>query len=229
MIDTPGFDDTIGFRDLASWLTKTYAENIKLSGIIYLHRIANARFSGHDMRSLRVFKKLCGDENLASVVLATTFWNQVEYQVAETRETQLLTMPEFWGGMVSRGSRVFRHDAGASSGASIVQQLLDRRTKPVYALQHEMVNRKMMLDETAAGMEMVEEMERNRQRHESMLKLLEKEMQEAVRKKDVTLHRELEQEHKWLEAKIEWEQRARKTMQVGAEDLWKQRVAKREK
>jgi len=41
-VDTPGFDDTYRsdtevLREIASWLTDSYAKNVKLNGIIYIH------------------------------------------------------------------------------------------------------------------------------------------------------------------------------------------------
>ncbi len=48
LVDTPGFDDSTRsdvevLRELAAWLTATYAKEIRLSGIIYLHRINQPR------------------------------------------------------------------------------------------------------------------------------------------------------------------------------------------
>jgi hypothetical protein len=78
LVDTPGFDDSRTsdseiLRALAAWLTETYSANIRLTGILYLHRILDIRLGGSAMRNLRMFRKLVGEQNLASVVLATTF------------------------------------------------------------------------------------------------------------------------------------------------------------
>jgi hypothetical protein len=234
LVDTPGFDDSNRpdqeiLRELSSWLTKTYSANIRLSGIIYLHRIMDVRFSGAAMRNLSMFKKLCGDGNLASVVLATTFWSRVDPTVGNEREGQLQTTPTFWGAMVKRGSRVFRHDSEEKSGTAIIQYILDRREKPVYALQDEMVNKNKRLEETAAGSEVQAEMEKMRQRYEQMLVDIKKDMEEQWAKRDAAAREALDQERKEREEFIKRELEERKKMQAQTDALWEQREAEREK
>ena len=79
LIDTPGFDDTHKtdtqvLREITNWLSTAYTADLKLTGIIYLHRILDVKMGGSAMKNLRMFKKLRGDDSLGSVVLATTFW-----------------------------------------------------------------------------------------------------------------------------------------------------------
>ena len=234
LVDTPGFDDSNKpdqeiLRELSSWLTRTYSENIKLSGIIYLHRIMDVRFGGAAMRNLTMFKKLCGDGNLASVVLATTFWAKVDNEIGKTREKQLKTTPTFWGSMATRGSQVFRHDSAEKSGAAIIQYLLDRRDRPVYAIQDEMVNKNKTLEETAAGCEVQAEMENMRRKYEQAIVDIKQDMQEAIKNKDEVMRKELEKERKEREEFIKRELQERKKMQADANALWQQREAEREK
>lgn len=234
LVDTPGFDDSNRpdqeiLRELSSWLTMTYSENIKLSGIIYLHRVMDVRFNGAAARNLAMFKKLCGDGNLASVVLATTFWSKVDNHLGNTREHQLKTTPTFWGSMVSRGSRVFRHDSDENSGVAIIQYLLDRKDKPVYHIQREMVNEKKTLEETAAGSEVQAEMVKMRQKYEQAIKDLKQDMEEALKNQDEETRKELERERKQREDFIKKELEERKKMQADADTLWRQREAEREK
>ncbi|KIW68352.1 hypothetical protein PV04_04305 [Phialophora macrospora] len=234
LVDTPGFDDSNRpdqeiLRELSSWLTKTYSENVRLSGIIYLHRIMDVRFSGAAMRNLSMFKKLCGDRNLASVVLATTFWSRVDEKTGQEREDQLKATPTFWGNMVKCGSQVFRHDADKQSGISIIQYLLDRRDKPVYAIQDEMVNKNKPLDETAAGSEVQAEMDKMRRKYEQMIVDIKQEMQEHLKNRDKAAQQALEDERKAREEFIRRELEERKKMQAHADALWDQREAEREK
>ncbi|KAL9116166.1 MAG: hypothetical protein Q9227_000536 [Pyrenula ochraceoflavens] len=234
LVDTPGFDDSNRpdqeiLRELSSWLTQTYSNDIKLSGIIYLHRIMDVRFSGAARRNLTMFKKLCGDGNLASVILATTFWNKVDKDMGESRESQLKTIDTFWGTMVTRGSQVFRHDSAETSGAAIIKYLLDRGDKPVYQIQDEMVNNKKTLDETAAGSEVQTEMDKLRRKYEQQIQDLRQDMDESLRKRDEHTRKELEKEKKEREEFIKRELEERKKMQATADALWKQREAEREK
>lgn len=114
LIDTPGFDDTNRsdnevLSELASWLTASYKASIKLSGIIYLHRITDVRMQGSAKKNLFMFKKLCGPDALSNVILATTMWEQVTEDVGVAREKELMSTPDFWGWMVGKGSQVYRH------------------------------------------------------------------------------------------------------------------------
>ena len=81
LIDTPGIDDTRRgdtevLEDVAFYLSKIYEQDIKLAGIIYLHRITDVRISGSSLRNLKIFKALCVEEKnvFKHVVLATTMW-----------------------------------------------------------------------------------------------------------------------------------------------------------
>lgn len=96
MVDTPGFDDTFKpdaeiLQLLADRLNEAYEDGIKLSGIVHLHRIMDTRVGGKALKDMRMFRKLCGDDNLKSVALATTFWGapEVELPLAEMREAEL--------------------------------------------------------------------------------------------------------------------------------------------
>ena len=94
-MDTPGFDDSYRsdsdiLRELADWLNTAHKSNIKLTGLILLHRIGDVRVGGVGQRNIRMFKRLCGDDSLASVVLATTMWDFIrDDAVGDSRESEL--------------------------------------------------------------------------------------------------------------------------------------------
>jgi hypothetical protein len=124
LLDTPGFDDTTRsdtqvLKELATFLGATYSKDIKLAGIIYLHRITDNRIGGHALRNLAMFQKLCGKESLANVVLATTMWDKLKdvdaVQAARDAETQLIENPKWRGDMIDEGSKVFRQNDGLNS------------------------------------------------------------------------------------------------------------------
>lgn len=114
LIDTPGFDDTHRsddevLREIATWLTDSYTADVRLSGIIYLHRISDAKMQGSALKNLFMFKKLCGPNALKSVILATTMWDMVTETIGQAREEELASNQDYWGGMIKHGSRVRRH------------------------------------------------------------------------------------------------------------------------
>lgn len=102
------------------------------------------------MRNLRMFKELCGGESLSSVILATTLWRKGIEHFGRQRLGELKSIPEFWGSMVSRGSKVYRHDDSKESALRIVSDLIERKTRVVLDIQHQMVDQKMALKDTAA-------------------------------------------------------------------------------
>jgi hypothetical protein len=233
LVDTPGFDDSRKsdyeiLRELSSWLVKSYSENIKLKGIVYLHRILDVRLGGTAMRNLRMFKKLVGEENLASIVLATTFWEQTDPLVGEKREQQLRDTPEFWGNMVARGSRMFRHDRGTSSGADILNYLLQLAGKSTYAIQVDMVDNKKTLDQTAAGAEVQDQVDKLRKEYEKKLEDLRTDMEQARRDQDVAYQNEINEMRKSHEDWLLKQDEEREKAQAKSEELWRQREAERE-
>lgn len=100
LIDTPGFDDTnrgdtAVLKDIATWLGETYKNQIRLSGVLYLHRIIDVRMAGSAKRNLLMFIELCGSDCFKHVVLATTMWSVMKDRAeAERREKELIQT--FW-------------------------------------------------------------------------------------------------------------------------------------
>jgi hypothetical protein len=185
LIDTPGFDDTYRtdsdvLKDIVFWLNTAYKQDIQLSGIVYLHPINKNRITGSAYKNLRMFHKLCGDASLPSVVLATTMWENVDENDGELRQEQLKTRPDFWGDMVSQGSRVFRHEDNRSSAMNIITYILDQRKRTILQIQRQMIDEGKRLDETSAGQELEKELLNQREVFERRLREAHEEMQEAI-------------------------------------------------
>jgi hypothetical protein len=189
LIDTPGFDDTYKsdtevLREIAGYLSLAYSNQVKLAGIVYLHRITDPRIQGSAMRNLRMFKKLCGNDSLGNVVLATTWWDRVDPDIGVTREKELIDTEDFWGGMIKNGSRVFRHLGNLETGMEIVNYLIAKQRRVVLDIQHQMVDLRMPLDQTEAGKEVESERLKLKAEFEKKLKDVQEEKEEALREKD---------------------------------------------
>jgi hypothetical protein len=179
-VDTPGFDDTNKsdgeiLEMLAQWLKTTsvslstdnialiqfffsYERGIKLSGILYLHRISDNRMAGTPLSNLRVFQKLCGANALRNVILTTTMWDEVQIEEGDRREKEL--RGKYWKTMIDRGSTVARYLNTTESAWDIVMPiLLDLNERSALELQREMVELKKQLPETKAGMELYNKLE----------------------------------------------------------------------
>jgi hypothetical protein len=158
-VDTPGFDDTkISDEDvlktLALWLMSSYKQNVRLSGIVYLHPIDQNRMTGTSHTNLRMLKKLCGDESLPSVVLATTMWSKVPGSEGRQREEQLQTEEEYWHDMIRHGSVVFRHDNTQESAIKIVDYILNRGQTTVLRFQQQVMVDGIDIEKTDAVQEL---------------------------------------------------------------------------
>lgn len=156
LVDSPGFDDTFMtdaqiLRQIARWLNATYQKNIKLSGVLYLHRISDNRVSGTPLRNYSMFKELCGKENFKNVVLVTTMWDEVTEEIGSAREKELQS--DFWRSMINLGSTIHRFEGTTESAWNIINSLslaspVQRRPLQI---QREMVDEHVPLHRTAAG------------------------------------------------------------------------------
>ena len=126
-----------------------YENDIKLAGIIYLHRITDNRMAGTPHRNLRMFGELCGDQAVKKVVLVTTMWDNVEQDKGERREKELFA--NYWKTMTNLGASTARFYNSVDSAWSIVDIVLKQHEAEVLLLQEEIVNLKLALNETQAG------------------------------------------------------------------------------
>ena len=224
LIDTPGFDDTYRtdsdvLRDLAYYLTSSYGNGYRLSGIIYLHPITHNRLTGTAFKNLRTFRKLCGTQSMSSTVLATTMWSGVTAEVGNAREQELKETAEFWGDMIREGSTVYRHTDDHHSAVNIISFLTDRDTKTVLGLQAEMVDEKRSLEDTEAGREVDREMSKQRELFEKRLERTRQELEEAIAAKDDQHVKEIMQEQERFEAKLSAIQQGREELRISMEAL----------
>lgn len=174
-VDTPGFSDT-NLSDtevlqmIADYLAVAYKQEMKLSGIIYLHPISDNRVTHHTTKNLDMFRKLTGEKNLKNVTLATTMWDKVSEQEGARREDEL--KGKFWKLLVAMGARAARHGDTAESARGIAAQLLGN--KPFYLqLQEEMGKDNKALRDTAAGREVMVELARIKEEHRRELAEME--------------------------------------------------------
>ncbi|KAF9452110.1 hypothetical protein P691DRAFT_722640 [Macrolepiota fuliginosa MF-IS2] len=203
LVDVPSFDD-IRRTDLevlkmiGKWLKKTYERDIKLSGIIYLHRITDRRVGASPLKNLRMFGALCGDVTMTSVSMVTNMWQKVKPEVGAAREAELTAT--FWKPFIVNGASVERLVTNDSTAAwRIVEQCIQRGGGESLLLQEELVEFERNLGETAAGKTL----------HTMLLRALDnqKELLESLRVKieesnDATLTKELRKECGEIEQEI---------------------------
>ncbi|KAF9449530.1 hypothetical protein P691DRAFT_758999 [Macrolepiota fuliginosa MF-IS2] len=111
LVDTPGSDDTCRsdldvLKLISRWLEKTYGDDVKLAGIIYLHRITDNRIACTPFRDLNKFLQLYGEGAFKKVIISTTMWQDSNEEVGGAQETKLVR--NCWAEMIIRGSRTAR-------------------------------------------------------------------------------------------------------------------------
>jgi hypothetical protein len=224
LIDTPGFDDTYRsdteiLREIADWLAQMYQFRVKLSGIIYLHRITDVRIGGAGMKNLRMFRKLCGEGGLGSVVLATTMWSLCPADDARRREEQLVHQNDLWKYLVGHGAQVFRQDDGAASGQKIIDYLV-KRAKPVTLdIQREMVDQGLTLGQTGAGKEVQEELDKLKASHEKEMKEIREDMEQAIKEKDHERQEELRHYQAQIDKQVQEAAKQARQLEASREQL----------
>lgn len=183
MIDTPGFDDPKRpdseiLREIAFVLVAQHKLGVELKGIIYIHRITEARFKGSGMRTLSMLRKICGDGSMGNVLLTSSGWSErdPDHDACSRRERQL--RDGFWSCMVACGSPICRFYGDQRSAIMLICQLLMK--KPVVLeMQKELVDQKMELKDTAAGAYLYKELEALERIHEEALRDLTANQQTA--------------------------------------------------
>ena len=206
MIDTPGFDDTYRtdadvLQDVAACLNTTYEANMKLTGIIYLHRIIDPRMTHGGMRNLAMFRMLCGADPMKNVILATTFWGDVNPRVGLGRENELRTNPDYWAEMIDEGARMAQFTNTRKSALDLVLDLVPKG-KVSLDIQKQMCDEGLPLAQTHAGVALNADLEEIAKKHaEEMLKL-QKEMADALRAQDSKLHATLQRQSTKYEKKL---------------------------
>lgn len=189
-------------REIASFLSSTYKTKVKLTGIIYLHRISDNRISGSALRNLRMFKELCGEDAYKHIVLATSMWGKDNPDTALGRERELVTEGGFWAAMKERGSSVMRWLGDSVTAHELVEHLLSARSRHgVVALkiQQELVDEGKRLVNTSAGQEVNRELSELREKMERELRQIQEENTEAIASKDVEWQQSLMEQRLLLE------------------------------
>ncbi|KAJ4269844.1 hypothetical protein NW762_001513 [Fusarium torreyae] len=204
LVDTPGFNDTTRsdvdtLKILATYLGASYANGVRIHGIIMLYPISNNRMSGSSLRSLALLKSICGFTSYHNLGIVTTMWPQspdsAEKASLSDREAELMTTQDFFGNLISQGARLFRHyeeghrnvASQAASAQRIVRYLnrqLDSHVPSVLQLQREIVDEKKTLGQTVAGIAAANYLHQARQEHQQRLKDLRAEMTNALVESD---------------------------------------------
>jgi len=153
--------------------------------------------SGSPLKNLRMFAKLCGDDALANVILATTMWDRVDPTTGTQRENEL--KESYWKGMVALGSRIERFDGSFESAWAIIGSIA-RNKIDILLLQDELVILKRQLSETEAGTVLYNDLQKLLAEHKEILRKLR---DEAAANKNEELRQSLDAEYMMIQQKLQ--------------------------
>ncbi|XP_006459424.1 hypothetical protein AGABI2DRAFT_141962 [Agaricus bisporus var. bisporus H97] len=152
-VDTPGFDDdtrsdTEILTEVADWLKQTYQAGVKLSGILFLHRITDNRMTNTLVRNLDMFENLCGNGAFSNVRFVTTHWDQLKDN-NQGIKTEGELRKKYFNTFLCGGSQVHRFQSSFASAWQIINSL--PMEPKVIRIQKEMVDQHKTLWETSAA------------------------------------------------------------------------------
>jgi len=140
---------------------------IYVTGVLFLHRISDNRFSHDAQRISAMLKVLCGDGAMPHLMLCTTMWDTVSPQEGSDRLDELCKT-DTWMEMISLGADTAKmSNVGSKANEEaerIVGELVRNRPTVELAIQDEMVNQAKDAVETSAGRVLVEG---QKEQHES--------------------------------------------------------------
>jgi len=169
-----------------------------LSGIIYVHRISDVRFTGTAAKSFKTLLAMCGEQALRNVVIVTTMWGKVTEEVGAAREQELIST--FFKPALDNRARFLRHNDTFESAHEIVRTILDNQPVTL-RIQEEIVDQRKYLSETAAGKELQKEFDKRAKKHLEQLKEL-RGMLNQTEANDRETRQELEQEISKLQEEL---------------------------
>ncbi len=195
LVDSPGFDDPDRtdaeiLEDISRLLSSQYQLGVSLKGVIYLHRITDVRYQRSAVKTLNIFKEICGEKAFPNVILATTRWSEVTEAVGAEREKDLRS--KFWTYMLHKGAYMTRFHGDKSSGVGIVGQLLGK-SHVVLDLQRELVDEKKVLDQTAAGAIINDNVNKLKAQYQKQLADLE-ELRRSLIESDQAMKRKIQED-----------------------------------
>ncbi|KAI5987894.1 hypothetical protein EDD15DRAFT_2173065, partial [Pisolithus albus] len=213
-VDTPGFDDTHRsdrdiLRTIAEWLEEKYRGDVKLTGVIYTHRISDNRLSGSVCKNLDLFARLCGDNAAQCVRLVTTMWDTEGPNNKPTWQNRVSQLKEnLWKPLISLGARHEQFFNTRESAWSIVDELVqactsrkldEASTGRPFLIQEEMVDARKKFNETSAGKALYSRLQRTALEYQETLAQLE----DAIVEKDPAAATQLRAEHDKTKAELE--------------------------
>lgn len=116
---------------------------------MYLHRITDDRMDGGAVRSLKLFRNICGENFYQNTVMFTTMWDKSNDTTAlERNEKELIG--EHWKELISGGA-MYARGYNKKEGCDEILSLIVQRQPMTAKLQEEVGDQGMEVGDTVAG------------------------------------------------------------------------------
>ncbi|KAM5345120.1 hypothetical protein ACJ41O_010982 [Fusarium nematophilum] len=176
---------------MATYLGASYANGVRVHGLVLLHPISDNRMAGSTLRNIQLVKAVCGLASYENLAIATTMWPEEatypEMRSLEARESEMSTIDKYFGDLVAKGATMFRYSQTGHGNPSkrlisaqdIISHLVARleiHAPEVLRLQRELIEEKKLLDETAAGKAVTEDLEKSHAKYKRELRELKANM-----------------------------------------------------
>ncbi|CAE6499424.1 unnamed protein product [Rhizoctonia solani] len=207
IVDCPGFNDTYLteteiLRRLAEFLTTAYTSKYSIIGLLYFHNISDTRVGGSSFLHMNLFKALCGRSALKNAIYVTNMWSEPPTEDQIMREAELHDTEKFFGAALIEGAQMVRHYNTRESAHEIVRKLLGKG--PVITkLQRQLVDDKMLLENTDAGLIIGEDLEDDLRKQQQEMTDLKEEKDKALESNNQNWLRRLEAQEERTKAKEE--------------------------
>jgi flagellar capping protein FliD len=109
------------------------------------------------MRSLRLFKQLCGNHTLENVVIVAA-WEHGYVPSKEQQQEDLLNVQSFFKSALEQKAQLLLHDNTESSAHEVLHAIFSNRPAPLL-IQRELADERKGLWVTQAGIEIRKQME----------------------------------------------------------------------
>ncbi|KZP32033.1 hypothetical protein FIBSPDRAFT_944618 [Athelia psychrophila] len=161
LLDTPGFDDTnnpdiMVLETIADWLIASGRTDIRLAGVIYLHRISDNRMNKSKLNNLTMLQYFVGAKAMPNIALITTLWSGTSQSAAENRETELCST--FWEEMLNNGATYYRFEDTTDSAWDVITPLL--AAEPLELLFQKELRTGIPIAKTQAGSSVTQKLQR---------------------------------------------------------------------
>ena len=155
-----------------------------------MHRISDVRFTGTAVKSFKTLLAMCGEKALRNVTIMTNMWGKVTPEVGIAREQELAN--SFFEPALDKGAKLLRHSDTSESAHEVIRTVLENQ-QVTLQIQKEMVDHWKQVSETAAGKELLRELDEQAGKRLIQLRELQ-EMLNQTEAGDEETRQELKQE-----------------------------------